>query len=110
MYLLWLEELAVRLELEEEVGDVGEQHDDAAGAGELEAGGGRGHGVLAGADGVAQQQRQRLAQRAQDEEPRAHVRLVLQIILTHDMRSNQMSFSSVIIQTNHGCFCKRIIY
>jgi hypothetical protein len=59
--LLWLEELAVRLELEEEVSDVGEQHDDAAGAGEVEARGGSGHGVLAGAHGVAQHQRQRVA-------------------------------------------------
>jgi hypothetical protein len=59
--LLWLEELAVRLELEEEVSDVGEEHDDAAGAGEVEDRGGRGHGVLAGAHGVAQHQRQRVA-------------------------------------------------
>jgi len=67
----------VRLELEEEVGDVGEQHDEAACAGEVEPRGVGCHGVLAGAHGVAQHERQRLAQHAQDEEARADVRLRL---------------------------------
>lgn len=75
--LLRLEQLGVRLELEKEVGDVGEQHDDAAGAGEVEPRGVRCHGVLAGAHRVAQHERQRLAQHAEDEKPRADVRLCL---------------------------------
>lgn len=81
VHLLRLEQLRVRLELEEEVGDVGEQHDDAAGAGEVEHRGGRGDGVLAGAHRVAQHERQRLAQHAEDEEARADVRLGLHIYI-----------------------------
>lgn len=75
--LLRLEELAVRLELEEEVGHVGEEHDEAGCPGELQHRRVGRHRVLPGAHRVPQQQRQRLAQRAQDQQARADVRLFL---------------------------------
>lgn len=90
--LLRLEQLGVRLELEKEVGDVGEQHDDAAGAGEVEPRGVRCHGVLAGAHRVAQHERQRLAQHAEDEKPRADVRLCLH---KHSINISSSSSESV---------------
>uniref|UniRef100_A0A0D9ZZR0 DUF834 domain-containing protein n=1 Tax=Oryza glumipatula TaxID=40148 RepID=A0A0D9ZZR0_9ORYZ len=63
-----LKQLAMRLEVEEEVDQVGDEHDDAAGTRQVESGVAGDDGVLAGGDGVPEHERQRAAEDAEHEE------------------------------------------
>lgn len=75
-HLFRLEELAVGLQLEEKVRDVGEEHDDAARPRQPQSRS-RVRCLLAGADCVLERQQQDVAKRTQQQKTGVHISLLL---------------------------------
>lgn len=75
-YLLGLKQLAMRVELEEEIGQVGDEHEDAAGTRQVEGGVAGDDGVVAGGDGVPEHERQGVAEDGEHEEGGVDVSLL----------------------------------